>query len=298
MNGARLSVCAQGVGKLTCKNFLAHGSELTKIKQMNDGACKFFLIAIFVFGLAPALFAQQQPILTKLEFRGNDKISSRALRGAIKTKATPRLNSIFFWREDRYFDEQVFLTDLLRLEKFYHQEGFLEAIVADYRLKQNEEENEVEATVYIKEGRPMIVNRIEFEPANGIAIPLPRSSLLRMVNLKEGERYREAVLRRDYENLVVKFSDRGYPYVEPRVKPVWDRANYTAALEWHIDPGPLCYFGEITILGNREVSAEPFVVTPLGVTLFNEPFVVTPLGVTLFNEHPCLKASLQTYLIQ
>lgn len=196
----------------------------------------------------------QQVYVDDLKFTGNKEISSGKLEQAIKTQATPWYNTFLFWKEDKIFDEKTFLNDLLRIEKFYQKEGYLQARVADYELNYNKKGNRVSAVISIAEGRPALVEQVEFLPANGVSLPLERKTLEKMVVLKNGRRYREEDLWRDYNTFNNRFSNLGYPYIQTRVKPVVDHQNHTVTLEWQLDTGPFCVFGDISISGNQSIS--------------------------------------------
>ncbi len=192
--------------------------------------------------------------VSKIKFRGNKKISAGKLEDAIHTKADPWYTFPLFWKSGPVFDEEVFLADLLRLEKFYHQEGYLEARVLNYELKYNDRKDKVRITVYLDEGEATKVDQVTFVYADTTSPPIPPRKLLGMVKLKSGKRYREEDLKLDYNRLVQRFSDNGYPYIQVRVKPILDRKAHKVDLEWRLRTGPASYFGEIKITGNRSVS--------------------------------------------
>lgn len=212
-----------------------------------------FLTAFCGLATYTSLWAQQVYV-DDLKFAGNRAISSAKLAQAIKTQATPWYNTFLFWKEGKIFDEKTFLNDLLRIEKFYQKEGYLQARVVDYELNYNETGDKVNAVISIEEGRPMLVERIEFLPANGVSLPFERTALEKMVVLKNGRRYREEDLWRDYNTVNNRFSNLGYPYIQARVKPIVDHQNHTVTLEWQLDPGPFSVFGDIRITGNKSVS--------------------------------------------
>ena len=87
--------------------------------------------------MTSVLFAQDVRV-EDLQFKGNKKMSSGKLEKAIQTQANPWYRLFLFWMDSKIFNEQKFLNDLLRVEKFYEQEGFLEARVTDYQINYNE----------------------------------------------------------------------------------------------------------------------------------------------------------------
>ncbi|MFQ5865260.1 MAG: outer membrane protein assembly factor BamA [bacterium] len=213
------------------------------------------VLLIFVcYLVTSATLISQEIRVEDLTFKGNKELSSGKLKKAILTQANPWTRFFLFWKKSKIFDKDIFLNDLLRIERFYHQEGYLEARVTRYDLLYNKKGDEVNIVIYINEGQPTKVEKVEFLAADHVELPLRPEKLIKMVTLKKGKRYREMDLKLDYDKIIEKFSNLGYPYIEARVKPYIDRQNYTVRLEWFLDPGPLSTFGEIEIAGNRSIS--------------------------------------------
>lgn len=214
------------------------------------------LIALVSLSISYKSLMAQDVAVEDIDFKGNKQISSGKLEKAIKTQANPWYRFFLFWKKSKIFDNGVFLDDLLRIEKYYHQEGFLQARVTDYKLNYNKEGDEVNIVIYIEEGKPTIVERTEFLPSDGVSLPFNRQKLLGQVILKHGKRYREPDLTQDYNKLTESFNNNGYPYIEARVKPLIDNSKHSAVLEWYLNPGPFSRFGEVTVSGNQSVSSK------------------------------------------
>ncbi|MFQ6113886.1 MAG: outer membrane protein assembly factor BamA [bacterium] len=212
-----------------------------------------FIIFVCCFATGATLVSQEIRV-EDLKFKGNKALSSGKLKKAIHTQANPWTRFFLFWKKSKIFDEETFLNDLLRVERFYRQEGFLEARVTDYELNYNKKGDEVNIVIYVDEGKPTKVEKLEFVLAGQAGLPLGPEKLRKMVRLKKDKRYREVDLRLDYDKIVAKFSNLGYPYIEARVKPHLDRQNHTVALEWFLDSGPPSVFGKIEIRGNKSIS--------------------------------------------
>ncbi|MCH6560363.1 hypothetical protein IH799_08435, partial [candidate division KSB1 bacterium] len=203
--------------------------------------------------MTSVLFAQDIRV-KDLQFKGNKKMSSGKLKKAIQTQANPWYRLFLFWMDSKIFNEQKFLNDLLRVEKFYEQEGFLEARVTDYQINYNEKREEVNLVIFVDEGEQTKVNSVLFVYPKEPEEDFSSEKMLKTVKLKEGKRYRESDLKTDYSKIMERFSNRGYPYIEARVKPVMDKENHLVNLEWQLNPGPFCTFGEIKYTGNNSVS--------------------------------------------
>lgn len=216
---------------------------------------KFLQSAIIICILACWSFVFAKDVrVENIDFKGNDEISSGKLEKGIKTQANPWYRFFLFWKESKLFDEDTFLNDLLRIEKLYHKEGFLQAIVKDYDLDYNDKGDEVDITIHIREGEPTIVKKVEFAPSDGVSLPFEEEKLRGLLSLREGDRYREEELTMDYNRINEYFSNNSYPYIRSRVKPQIDNQEHTMVLEWLLEPGPESEFGEIEITGNKSVS--------------------------------------------
>ncbi|MFQ5707094.1 MAG: outer membrane protein assembly factor BamA [bacterium] len=213
---------------------------------------KYFIL-LYIFSTVTNVIAQEIRV-EDLKFKGNKAISSRKLKKAIQTQANPWTRFFLFWKRSKLFDEETFLNDLLRIEKLYHKEGYLEAIVSNYDLKYNKKHDEVNIVVYIQEGQPTTVGRVEFLDSNHSELSRITKDFHKKVKLKTGKRFREADLIADYNTIIDRFSNLGYPYIEAKVKTVLDPKSHTVVLNWYLDPGPYCVVGPITITGNKNVS--------------------------------------------
>ena len=211
-----------------------------------------FILILVVLSLLPRSAFAQEVTVRRLQFRGNSALSSGSLGRAINTR--PRSHRMLFWRESPHYQEPIFLNDLLRVEKFYHEEGFLEARVTDYTVAYNEAGDAVDIVISIDEGRATVVTETGFVSSTGDSLPVGPPFLLENMRLTAGKRYRETDLRSDYNTIITLFGNRGYPYIEARVKPVVNHERHTVALTWILSPGPFCTFGAITVTGNAQVS--------------------------------------------
>jgi len=186
-----------------------------------------------------------------ISFKGNHQVSGGKLKLAINTKTKPWYS--LFGSLPPY-DEETFLMDLLRIEKFYHREGYLEAHVTDYKVTFNDASDKVKIVIHIEEGEPTLVETVNVVLTPAAVHSLTARKLLGQLRLKRGKRYREDDLKLDYQKLLERFSDNGYPYVEVKVKPLLLKKTHRVSLEWLLKPGPFCHFGPISYTGNDHIS--------------------------------------------
>lgn len=222
---------------------------------VSDSRMYFYVVCLVtLLSLPSGVLLAQDVTVEQLNFRGNKALSSKSLYSAIKTKPRPWQHRFLFWRDALPYQEAEFLNDLLRIEKLYHEEGFLEAQILDYTQIPRDGDERIDITVDIEEGLSTTVTQTLFVASTGDSLPLPSQLLHENISLVAGKRYREIDLRADYNTIVTLFSNRGYPYIEARVKPTIDSALHTVVLTWILSTGPYCTFGPLTFTGNTGVS--------------------------------------------
>ncbi len=214
---------------------------------------KLLIVVICILVIFTNLFSQDRNT-AGIEFQGNKDVSAGRLKKAIQTQSPTWKRFIPFLEKAKPFDERTLLNDLLRIEKFYHQEGYLQAKVTNYELSLNNKRDRVKILIIIEEGQATKVNNTTFQSLNETTLPIPPDRLQKLVKLKAGKRYREEDLKSDYHKLIENHANRGYPYIKAQVKPIIDKKTNLVELEWFLDVGPLSNFGQIEITGNNSVS--------------------------------------------
>ena len=212
------------------------------------------IFIILVSGISP--LRSQTLRVSGIDIRGNHKLSDGKIKSAIETRANSWHSRLTPWTKAPLYDEEVFLNDLLRIEKLYYQEGYLEAKVTNYEVHKNKNNDEVKLVIFVKEGSATTVRNVTFIYTDSSKYHIPVRKLGKKVVLKSGKRYREEDLRKDYNSLMQEFGDHGFPYVQVRVKPVIHKKNHYVDLEWILQTGPYSYFGDISFAGNRHVSSK------------------------------------------
>src|SRR5919106_1074946 len=213
------------------------------------------LLAILVLGpalLGAALLAagcrEDADIkISSLKFEGVESIDEGQLRNVLQTKK----GSWLPWGRKRYFDRRAFEADLQRIQAFYRDRGFPDVRVTSFDVKLNEKQNEVDLTIHISEGEPVIVAEIRF---NGFDV-LPsgdRDNLREQLPLQPERPFDRQLAVASRERAVNALRDHGYPYAE--VELAEEQAGpHRAVLTLRAAPGPIAYFGPVEIGGQASV---------------------------------------------
>lgn len=185
--------------------------------------------------------------ITGFHLEGVEQVDEGALRDALQT----RKGSWLPWGRDYYFDRRAFEADLQRIQAFYRDRGFPDARVTSFDVNLNDRQDEVEITVRISEGVPVVVSELQLTgfdvleagELDGLrrALPLqPDRPLDRQLAIASRERALNAL------------RDAGYPYAEVQLAQE-EAGPRRQRLVFRATPGPLAHFGPIEIVGESSV---------------------------------------------
>lgn len=198
--------------------------------------------------------------IASLNFEGVEQVDEGALKDALVT----REGSWLPWGRKQYFDQRAFESDLQRISAFYRDRGFPDARVTSTDIELNDQQTEVDITVHLSEGEPIVVAGVEMR--NFDVLPEDeRARLDREMSLAEGEPLDAQLAEVARERALNAFRDHGYPYAQVRLinEPVGERRERVVL---DAIPGTLAHFGPIEINGEasvgervilRELSFEP-----------------------------------------
>ncbi|OGP74664.1 MAG: hypothetical protein A2Y80_08345 [Deltaproteobacteria bacterium RBG_13_58_19] len=184
-------------------------------------------------------------ILRSLKITGNRIISTEK----IKDELTLPLPSRWPWISPPPFRPQELEGDLERLPVFFQTQGFYHTHIVP--TIHQDEAGQVDVVLDITEGPWVMLERLDLEVA--VAALEPELTELKGKSpLKVGERFTEKgyeELKSLYQNYLL---DHGYPRGKIAGKVLLDEGRNTVEIFLKIEPGLLCYFGEVTIRGDLE----------------------------------------------
>src|ERR1051326_4493719 len=125
--------------------------------SVHRGAVSVVLAALVV---AASACREMGTIKVKsLNFKGVKSVDVSALKSALVTKSSSK----FFFGKKRFFDRSQFETDLKRIGAFYSDHGYPHARITNFDVKLSQKQDEVDVTVTIDEGDPVIVKSIDYK---------------------------------------------------------------------------------------------------------------------------------------
>ena len=184
----------------------------------------------------------------KIIFHGNDHIPAKEIKEIMHTKE--KSWNIF---KKAPYSEMILEEDLKKIEKFFKSRGFYHAKVENVRVR--EKDKEVVIEIWIKEGPPTIIKEITWNIKNHFPENL-KERLQNTISLKVGDIFTTEGYRNIKKSLVGFLLEHGYPKSEVNTKAVLSKTANTAKIFIDLRTGPLCYIGDIKIVGNRKVSTK------------------------------------------
>ncbi|HEX6434587.1 MAG TPA: POTRA domain-containing protein, partial [Gemmatimonadales bacterium] len=123
---------------------------------------------------------ESERVVRQLNFEGNNAIRDEVLAAAIVTTNSSWFARAFFFRSlglgaKRFFDEEEFRRDVVRLSVLYKRSGYPDAVIDT--LVQRDPEN-VYVTFRITEGEPIRVTSLDITGLDSLVAWLRRRSTL------------------------------------------------------------------------------------------------------------------------
>lgn len=192
------------------------------------------------------------PRVVDLRFEGLSAVSNDELAERMLTTES----SLRPWVEDRPFEPATLREDLERIHSFYRTRGYYET-EAESELTWNREQTRVRVLVRVVEGEPVRLRGfvVDFEETPDLDAAA-REAITSDLGLELGEVFGVASYRSAREALLRRLADRGYPEASLAGGAEVKLATHAASVEWHVDPGPLVFFGPVQVAGLDDVDAE------------------------------------------
>jgi outer membrane protein insertion porin family len=206
--------------------------------------------------LGPQGQAQQQPqrVVRQLEFEGNRAIRDEVLAAAISTTNSSWFARAFFIRvfglgAKRYFDEDEFRRDVVRLDVLYKRSGYPEAVI-DTIVRRDAQD--VYVRFKITEGDPIRVKTLTVTGLDTLA-PWLRRGVLLDLPLQVGDPFNRFEMQANADSITRRLRDQGYPSARVFTAFEANRDTKTAEVTLEADPDGRAVIGRIEVVGAGRV---------------------------------------------
>ncbi|MFQ5571304.1 MAG: outer membrane protein assembly factor [Rhodothermales bacterium] len=199
------------------------------------------------------------------EFTDTRTFEDDVLRPQIATKAPGFWDKVNVLSSKRYPLDRIELQkDVVRLRRFYQQNGFLFPRIDYGTSRLDTTQNTIRVIFEIDEGEPLIIQDVGFfSPQGGFATSLFTGEMRDRwidfrdrTSFKTGDRFTRFDLVRIQDQVLSWLKDRGYAFARLDTDVAIDSTYHTADIRFNVDPGPLGYFDRIEVEGHTRVTED------------------------------------------
>ncbi len=190
---------------------------------------------VIIYRIAEGEHTQVREIV----FEGATAYSSRVLKRQIETKT-----ALWVLRAGT-FDEERMLTDAARLQTFYRDRGYLDAIVK-HRKETVEGDRGLRAVFLIEEGVRYSIEAVQFEGQTVFS----REELLEMVTSTVGEFVDRPKIDADVRTIKGRYGELGYIHARSRAVRVFSEEPGLVRVTFQISEGNRFRVGRVAVRGN------------------------------------------------
>jgi outer membrane protein insertion porin family len=196
------------------------------------------LAALALLLLPGRVAAARGPVVDKIHFAGNDHTHPDSLLARMGTAESG------FLKRHR-LDAFTLGQDLVNIEVYYQELGFLTAEARTANLDYNDDSSHVSIHVKIKEGPQWIVQNLTFTGNSQVAT----EDLAKAVGFKVGDPYSPTKVLIGRDNLIDHYDYRSYLHARVESKSVRDDPSYRASVSYTVFEGGIATIGDVQITG-------------------------------------------------
>lgn len=229
---------------------------------------KRLIFVLLVIGFAILKAQEQNFELKKINFQGNKTLSARELHSILVSKESPSK----FWQilykvnkrlgdKPQYLEKIKVANDIISLRNYYLDNGFFDVKI-DTLIYYNYESKEAILNFLVDEGRPYLIDKIDFTGLEQIPDSL-RRICMNFSFLKVGKRYRRVDVEAEIQRILNLLYDNGYQnaYVERvGIRVLVDSTKKIVSVFVPVNPNERYLIKDIKILvegtGKMKVSEE------------------------------------------
>ena len=189
------------------------------------------------------IFEGEKVKIDKIRFTGNKAFDEDELEDVMETEEQWLFS---FIDESGIYKKDVLKVDILRLEAFYQDNGYLRVRISEPEIEVNAEDKEIYIDIKIEEGLQYKFGKITAQDVDEFI----GAKLLADIKSKPGAVYNISLLREDLLTITEKFSEKGFAYADVSPKASINDKTRVVDLHIEINPGRKVYVGKINVIGN------------------------------------------------
>jgi outer membrane protein assembly complex protein YaeT len=194
------------------------------------------------------------PEVRRIVFLDNKKFGSARLRNAMATQQRPLLSP---WKRGSDYNPATVDDDLLRLQKYYFDRGYLDVRATLVKVEQNEANNTVQLHIRIEEGEVTVVREVEVKVQDPAPPELPPVETLRNdLPLRVDKPITKAAFDASRAGLLLALQRAGYARARVHPRTEVDRETHEAFLTYTLESGERTAFGRVAIQGAENVTVK------------------------------------------
>lgn len=181
----------------------------------------------------------------RVNFTGNKQASDADLRGVMMTQAGDLFSVI---SSSGTYREDVFQRDIMMIQGYYFDRGFINVKVAEPRLELSPDKRSLYITVAIEEGPQYRIGSIDIKGD----LLQPPEFFVKRLQIKPGEIFNRSKVAQDVQSIGDYYKDQGYAYVNSTPETAVNEKERTVSLAYDIQKGAKVSFERINIRGNSK----------------------------------------------
>lgn len=187
--------------------------------------------------------------IKQINFVGNEVFDDDTLRDLFELSTTGWLS--WFRGDDKYSQEKL-SGDIETLESYYLDRGYLSFNINSTQVALSPDKSEIYITLNIDEGEVYTVDEV----ALAGDLKLPESLVRRMIIVRKGQTYSQALVTASSDFITSRLANEGYTFAEVEGIPEKDDEDNTVKLTFFVEPGQRAYVRRIEFKGNTRTLDE------------------------------------------
>ena len=220
---------------------------------------RIFIFLSLLFFCSFQITAQENYEVRSITFHGNKTLDEDFLLEQMALKEVSYIEKLITKEQPFLFNQRLVDLDIERLKRIYQSEGFLNVETSLEPLQINKNKQIVKLRIQVDEGEPILVDSVfirDNEALGKLNLDSLKKEVFHDLKLMSGKRFRDELIQQDVQTVENAFRNLGYAYADVSYNLDLRPEDLKTSISYSVKPGPVCYFGETSISGNKHVSTD------------------------------------------